>query len=323
MPQRAIHCEVPLPPVGGNIPRIGLEYLPPSDTAPEPFVFDAGGPGRSDFPPAPMPQEPSGPDRSPLIVSTLRTHPLRQPLTRPLSYEDMKQRWELRKQQIREIEDPVQRFTLRFLAELMGDDYKRVHRAIGMPLLGSEQRLASDPLSNYLDERDREDHQRLLTRNGTRMIRRPLRNALKELPVVYDVESAIRDIRTVNVEVQSRGRSMGRVSMRVRASHLEDPVELYWIRGGLRLASSQEYGKFSYTTQLTENLALRFRSKYDYDDKDWHLFGNLEYNVSPTTIVNLFAGNEINTISGIGTYPGGPQSDATAKGLLFCVVHLF
>jgi hypothetical protein len=242
----------------------------------------------------------------------------------PLDFTGRQERWELSRETIRATQNTLERVALRFLSELIGDDHKRVERAIGAPLLRSQLRLSSDPLSNYLDERDREDHHRRMTRNGTRMVRRPLRNALKELPLFNDVEVAIHSFKAKNVTSTPRNRrKYGRVSLRLRAGRFEDPVEVAWIRQGFRVGSSMEYLKASYSTELLPNLHIHLRSRYNYDDARPRLLGSLEYDISPSTRLHALAGNRINLFSGLRTYPGGPQGETSTKGLLVLVEHQF
>lgn len=303
---------VPLPSSGATMVRVGVEYLPPDSELAETADYHATGSDEDRTP---------AESQSAMVVSPLAEA---EPPPENPRFDELQVRWELARDEIRRKRNSVERVTLRFLSELMGDDRKRVQRALGTPLLGSQLRLASDPLSNFLDERDREDHQRLLTKNGTRMIRRPIRNALKELPILNDVELAIHQFKTENPYVPKRSsRRFGRVSVRIRVSHFEDPIEIYFVHSGVRVGSSLDYFKASYTAHLTQGLSLRLRSRYDYDDSGLRLFGNLEYKLNEYTTIHALAGNRINTLSGPATYPGGPQSDEKTKGVLIYVEHLF
>ena len=306
----------PPPPATGSVVRIGVEYLPPDTerskpTGPHAALLGTAGPETSAHPDVVVGQPW---EQRPPVSDTQNT----------LEFSGLQARWELERAEIRSKRSTLERISLRFISELIGDDRKRVKRAIGAPLLSIQQRLSSDSLSNFLDERDNEEHQRLLTENGTRMLRRPLRNSIKEIPLFNDVEIALDGIKASNVYyVQQSARTLGRVSVKLRAGRWEDPLELTWIKRGIRIGSTQRYLKVSYTTRLSDGLNFRLRSRYDYVDYGWRLLGNLEYKVNSYTTVNALAGNRINTRSGPATFPGGPQSDERTKGLLFYVEHQF
>lgn len=301
--------------------RIGVEYLPPDTasvgwTAAMPELHSSLQ-GRS--------QQILNPTAQPAMVVSSRPGARNvQPTEPDIDFTDLQERWQLTRKSIRAVKNPLERVALRFLAELIGDDHKRVQRAIGAPLLRSQIRVASDPLSNFLDERDRMDQNRQLTENGTRMIRRPLRNAIKELPLFSDVEGAINDFKTHNAPAAPRIRNRyGRLSVGLRAGRLDDPVELTWIKKGIRVSSSQDYFKASFATELYPDLQLRIRTRYDYRDYNLRLLGNLTYTFSEWTSVHAMAGNLINVEAGLSPYPGGPQGRGRANGALVMVEHHF
>ena len=137
------------------------------------------------------------------------------------------------------------------------------------------------------------------------------------------MEVAIHSFKSETPYIHTERRKRGRVSLRLRTGRLDDPVELRWIRSGISVGSSIDYGKISYTNQITPRLSLRLRSRLEYEDSDVRLFGNLEYKLNAQTTVHALAGNRINILSGPATYPGGPRSDEKGKGLLVFVEHLF
>lgn len=301
--------------------RIGVEYLPP-DT--DRVGWSAATPkwrstvhGRA--------QQILNPGAQPaMVVSSRHGSRMVQPAEPDIDFTDLQERWQLTRKAIRAVKNPLERVALRFLAEMIGDDHKRVERAIGAPLLRSQIRVASDPLSNFLDERDRMDQNRRLTENGTRMIRRPVRNAIKELPLFSDVEFAINTFKTHNAPAAPRIRNRyGRLSARLRASRLDDPVELTWIKKGIRVSSSQDYFKASFATELYPDLQLRIRTRYDYRDYNMRLLGNLTYTFNEWTFLHAMAGNLINVEAGLSPYPGGPQGRERGNGALLLVEHHF
>ena len=300
-----------LPPATSTYTRVGVEYLPPETQRRRATGSWIDPQGAESTQPSlvvvddPLFSNPPRSGRQPISVAP-----------------EVQERWALERAQIRAKRNVIERVALRFLSELIGDDRKRVQRAIGAPLLHAELRLSDDPMSNFLDERDREDHQRLLTKNVSRMIRRPARNAAKELPLFNNVESAIQSFKDANRKYQDKKKlGLGRISMRLRAN--SNPVELVWIRGGLRIASNMEHGKASFSTSLTEDLKISLRTKFSYDNHDWRLFGSLEYDLNDYSTFYVLAGNEVNILGGPVSFPGGPQSEETSKGILLYFEHQF
>ncbi|MCA8955933.1 MAG: hypothetical protein KDC87_07655, partial [Planctomycetes bacterium] len=311
-------CSSIFPPSHSGSLRVGVEYLPLGEGC---AALVGQATGSETDPACGTPALPT-PSQAGLVVSSLR------PDTPPPRYEplgrasELQVRWELGKEAIRATRDPYERVTLRFLAELVGDDRKRVQRTLGAPLLNPLLRPDSHAMSNYLDERDDADQQRLLTEHGRRMIRRPMRNAVRELPLVHDVETAVREFKEHNVdEPQRRSSHFGRISLRARLS--SDPLEVAWILGGARIGTSMNYLRTSYTAYLTSNLSLRLRGRYDYRDSEWRLFGSAVYEHSETTSVHALLGNHIDILSGPTSYPGGPQSEEPGQGVLVYVEHHF
>lgn len=310
-----------LPSCQTPIIRIGVEYLPPGtdDEGWNTSIPDwrASLQGRSA-----RPQNP-GTQRD-MVVSSLRSMLENEQPEPQMDFTNLQERWYLTRSAIRAVKNPLERVALRFIAELIGDDHKRVERAIGAPLLQSQIRLSSDPMANFLDERDRMHQNRRLTENGTRMIRRPLRNAIKELPLFSDVEFAINSFKTNNVTATpTNRRRFGRFSVRVRATHLEDPVELTWTMMGVRISSSQDYLKASFAAELLPDLELRIRTRYDYRDYNLRVLGDLNYTLNEWTSIHAMAGNLINVDAGLSSYPGGPPGDDRSKGALVLVEHHF
>ena len=108
----------------------------------------------------------------------------------------------------------------------------------------------------------------------------------------------------------------------IRGGDLSDPIELRWLRGGLRVASTRSYLTTAYIADLTDRLRFTVRYKYDYTDTDWRLTGNLEYEINDFTTFHVLAGNRIDIV-GQFTFPGGPQNEDASKGVLCYFHHQF
>ena len=311
-----------LPSNQASVIRIGVEYLPPD---PRNTTTNSKRPDWYSPRPEQPRKDPKTSAQPNMVVSPRGSIHPHQPVESNLDFTNRQERWQLTQQSISAVQDPLERFALRFLSEMIGDDHKRVERAIGAPLLRSQIRLSSDPLSNFLDERDQMDQNRQLTKSGTRMVRRPLRNALREMPLLNDIETALNSFksnpRTTNAPRARR--QYGRVSLRVRGSDLENPLEVTWIKKGIRVSSSQDYAKASYATELRPDLRLQIRTRYDYGDYKLRLLGNLTYALGNGTSLRAMAGNLINVEAGLAPYPGGPQGDDHSTGAFVVIEHHF
>ncbi|MHC4514697.1 MAG: hypothetical protein ACYTGW_14870 [Planctomycetota bacterium] len=237
---------------------------------------------------------------------------------------------DLSRERIASVEHPVERMGLRFLREVVGDDRRRVDRALGSPILTSQLGYLSPNVPmTYVDRRDQENHLQLIRRYGTRLLRRPARRALKELEIVNTVERALKKFKAVHIPLtgeyqrEHRQRHRGRFSMHLSASDLTDPAELYYRHSGWKIGGGLTTARLSYSKHLTDNMLLNLRSSIGYDDQNVKVLGRVAFKVSQTTTLNLSAGNDITVLTSPVTYTGMPPDQERSEGFVFYVEHMF
>jgi hypothetical protein len=114
----------------------------------------------------------------------------------------------------------------------------------------------------------------------------------------------------------------GRMSLRVHVDDASDPVEVAYMKSGVRIASSQEAGKLSIDWQLTERVKLELRTRTVYDKHDYGVRADLSYWPSATTSVHLCFGDDLDFLSTSSIYSlFETQMDGT--GMLLYAVHVF
>ncbi|MBL8725986.1 MAG: hypothetical protein JNK49_18215 [Planctomycetes bacterium] len=169
------------------------------------------------------------------------------------------------------IQNPVERETLRFVQDLVREDWRRSGRAGREPFFAWQPPDTGEPLlwSEELAARNREEW---LQSHGPAHLRKPLQQLLRRLPLVRDLELEIAKFRAEHVpltqDYQDQHRGSGRSarwSVRLRPSQLQDPLEMVFQFGPLRLGSSQRLGKFAFVQPLGERLQAEVHWRTDYE----------------------------------------------------------
>lgn len=303
--------------------RIGVEFLPPTSTDGLLKSLRRGLSTRPLLDAPPRIGVTAEADR-PLNLPRAAAPAVKQPVEAELP-------WTFDKYEIRAIKDPFERVGVRFVRELIGDNLRRARREFGPMIHNTRHHDLSYPsLPNYLDERRKQDEELFFAEHGRHFIRRPMRNALKSFTIFQDLEVAIEDFKSEHLPITStdeRGRparaGWGRVSMRLRVTDHEDPLEFTYRRSGWRFGTSQERIKARYTTELVEDFTLSLTTRFEYESSDFSVRANLTYVFDETTRAHLVAGESLGFFSNseVFTLMESPlQGDA---GLLFYVEHLF
>src|SRR5262245_19215749 len=208
--------------------------------------------------------------------------------------------WMMSSDDLANVRDPLERETLHFIDDLMGEDRRRLRREFGTPILTMQ---AADLQSPGVD-RDTSDPQadeeaQWLAEHGVELLRRPLNRMLRRTPLVQQFELDLDDWKESNVplsEEYSRTHDtndLGRMSMRVHTSNLRDPVDLVYMRSGVRVGSSQSQLKLGLSRHLSRDVLLEVRAREDYDDHEWHLRADLSWILSPRTSLHFVTGDNI------------------------------
>ena len=113
------------------------------------------------------------------------------------------------------------------------------------------------------------------------------------------------------------------MSVRLHTSDLADPVELAYIRSGIRIGTSQESGKLSIDWDLSATLRLELRARADYATHEEHLRADLAYRHSPTTSLHVSIGDDMDFLSTSSIYSLFETPMDGAPGLVLYAVHIF
>jgi hypothetical protein len=244
--------------------------------------------------------------------------------------------FDLSREGIARVDDTGERMTLRFLRELLGEDRLRVQREIGAPILNTHLRTySSDMVDTAIDRAEREDQYSEVLRYQGRLVNRPLRKTLKELGIVRQVELAVDEFKAEHVplsgayqEARGSGGGWGRMSVRLKLSNLDDPVELAYLNDGVRVASRLELLKLGYDSWVTDELRLGFNTNYYYADGRCNVWAQMTYRVDPRTHVYCMMGDSMDLLTSTAMYPliTSPLELPAAEsslGILIYVEHLF
>ena len=286
-----------LPPEG-LVLRIGVEHLPPDPR------FGEDDPPRVE--PARTAYRPSGRDAD----ASLATE-------RPLL-------------ELASSDDPLAQEALHFVSDLIEADRHRVRREVGLPFFGVQ---TTDPDRGPLLDSEREvqvEHEEWVHEHASALLRRPVRQLLKRLPLVRDVEVEFESFRSANVplcepwqQLHDRDRRGGRLSLRVHVDELEDPVEMAWVWRGLRIGSSQESGKLGFDLPFTDRLRLELRARTEYDSGDSGFRVDMSWRQSRATSWHLAVGDDMDFLSTSSMYSFFESPMDGAPGLVFYAVHVF
>ncbi len=296
----------------GNPLCLGVEYLPPAGE-----------------------EESLAPDRLPVQAELMLSGPApapRQPDRTPLWSRERTERhtWAMTAEDLAQVRDPVERETLHFVEDLMGEDRRRLRRDIGTPILTMQ---ASDMQSPGIDlaaeEVQAEEEAQWMAEHGVDLLRRPLQMLLRRLPLVQQLEIDLDEFKQDNVPLtEEYGRAhdvadLGRVSMRVHAGDPKDPIELVYLRSGIRIGSSQSQLKLGYARHLAKAVTLEIHTRQNYDDRTWRVRADLSWELSPRTSLHFVAGDNLDFLTTSTVYSLFESPMDGSPGLLIYAVHLF
>ncbi|MEM7200084.1 MAG: hypothetical protein AAF628_07450 [Planctomycetota bacterium] len=318
------------PPTGSHGPRLGIEYLPSEQVRPEVAAAPLA-------PSSPMLLLSLGSAAAPLpeVVPAPRSAPAE--FIDPDPDEDPRQRlpWDMDRDEIARIDNPVERFTLQFVRNIVGEDRNRVQRRISAPILFNRSRRASSygALWSVLDERDHEDQELLVAREGRSLLSKPFRSATRDSTFIRDLELVLEDFKETHLPLRGGeetrgGRNLGRLSLRLRRLGGSDPVEVTYVREGWRIGSGQRRLRVGYRTDLSDSVGIALRTNYRYHSASMDVSGDLHWQLSDITRFHLLAGNQVDLLTGTTMYPlvHSPvvlRAADESLGALFYVEHLF
>jgi len=229
------------------------------------------------------------------------------------------------------IADPIARETMHFVADMVATDRQRARREVGIPFF--DYRAFDEARGPLLvsERRLLEDQQQWMQQNGKRLLNRPLRLLARRLPIVHEFEIELQEFRSEHVPLtepyrQQHGdrRKLGRMSMRLHTSDVEDPVEVVYIHhSGVRVGSSQSRAKMSLDFDLSDRINLSFRARHRYDNGDTSLRTDLIYRPSTHWSLHVAAGDNMDFLSTSSMYSLFESPMDGSPGLVLYAVHTF
>lgn len=294
----------------GQVLRIGLEFLPPDERFPD--ESDVRAETRVANYPISLAS-----DQAVRPVALRFDQPSRAPQLSAIDFES--------------IDDPIARETMHFCSDLIQADRQRVTREVGIPFFDFRDDVMELAPLLTSERRQREEHEQWSQQHGPRLLKRPLRQLAKRLPLARDFEIALEDFRSDHVPLtepyrQAHGdrRKLGRMSLRLRTRDFGDPIELVYIHhSGIRIGSSQEQGKLSLDFNLSENLNFTLRARTDYASGRSGIRTDLIYRSSENMSLHLAAGDDMNFLSTSSLYSLFESPMDGSPGLLLYAVHTF
>ncbi len=299
------------PAVPGVRLRIGVEFLPPeSDHEPELPIADVS------------------PTLEPSMIAA--QDPARRRSEPELPNRDAQHTWSMSASDLAAVDEPIARETVRFVDDMMREDDRAGRRELRRPFLDYQPvDIDGGPLL-WSEEQCEEAHAEWVHANGPSLLRKPARQLLRRLPLVREIELEFEDFRSGNVPlsepyqaVHGDPRRLGRLSLRVHARDLQDPVEVVYILGGVRIGSSQNIGKVSLDWQLSEQVSLQVRASTDYQSREHRLRADLSYWASSTTSLHLCVGDDLDFLSTTSIYSLFDSPMDGSPGILLYAVHSF
>lgn len=297
----------PLPAIDAA-PRVGIEYL-----APEVELADLE-PSRVWVEPLHDTDDPWRHQRTP-------------PPPRP---SERKHTWLMDADDLAAVEDIEARLTLQFLDNLMGEDRRRVYRELGTPILQPQMiDLQSPGIELPTETSQREESEAWLADHGSVLLNRPLRRLLRQTPLVQQLELELDEFKSDHVplsgpyrEVHGDQRNLGRLSMRVRMRP-QDPVEIAYMRSGVRVSTGQEKLKLGYSRSLTDRVTLEINTSRTYSDHAWGMRADLIWDLDLDNSLHFVVGDDLDFLSTSSVYSMFDSPMDGSPGLLVYALHLF
>ncbi|MGE3175135.1 MAG: hypothetical protein AB7O97_21080 [Planctomycetota bacterium] len=238
--------------------------------------------------------------------------------------------WTMSADDLAAVRNPMVRETLQFIDDVMGEDRRRLLRNLGTPILRMQTiDLQSPGIDLGADELRAEEQARWMAENGTALLRRPLQKLLRRTALVRGLEFELDAFKEDNVPLSEeygnahRSTDLGRVSMRLHAGDLQDPVELAYMHSGVRVSSSQDRVKMRFSRQVADDVFLEVRTRHDFDDGDWGVRADLRWTLSPQTNLHFVAGDDLDFLATSSVYSLFESPMDGSPGLLVYAVHIF
>lgn len=209
----------------------------------------------------------------------------------------------LTKRQIAELPTASERVAFRLLHTLVGEDGDRLPRELGWSYLlrqiDAVDRLAGDP---WADDREAADDA-ALQEIAPRLVGKAVRRALREVPIVRDVELWFQDFKVESLPLsgtwldgREERRELGHLSLRLQDGH--DPLRVTYSVRGWRIGASRDTVRAGFSAPLGENLSIAVTSTFDHAADKFDAMAELKFAVSARTRLLLTFGNQVHVFPG-------------------------
>jgi len=237
--------------------------------------------------------------------------------------------WTMDATELAAIHNPVAREALQFVDDLMFEDWRRVRREVREPFF-QYQPIHDGQLILWSEQAMAQQRSEWLHENGPNLLRKPLQRLWRRMPLLRDLELTLDSLRTNHLPLtqnyeEARGgkRTRGRISVRVRPSNSDDPVEVVFMHSGVRIGSSQTVGKLTIGRQVTDKLWAELHARVDYETRRHSARINLTYWLTQTTRFHFAYGDGLDFLPSASAFSVLDAPGQERTGFLLYAVHTF
>jgi hypothetical protein len=195
--------------------------------------------------------------------------------------------------------------TLRLLHTLVGRDGDRLPQELGWAFLqrqlSATERSNEDSWTPFLDH----DVEGALQEMGPSLLRKPVLNALRELPLACNVELWIEEFKRNHVPTSGawldshdeQARRHGHLSLRFQGDG-SDPLAVTYSVHGWRVGTSRDRVRAGFSAPLGDGLWLGVGTEFDHRLDRYDASVQLKFDISARTRMLFTFGNQINVFPG-------------------------
>jgi hypothetical protein len=185
-------------------------------------------------------------------------------------------------------------------------------------------RLHSDPWS---EERQAADDA-ALEEIAPRLVGKAFRRALREVPLVRDVEVWFQDFKVESLPLsgtwldgREERRELGHLSLRLQDG--SDPLRVTYSVRGWRLGASRETVRAGFSTPLGDGLSFAVTTGFDHAHDQFDAMAELKFAVSARTRLLLTFGNQVHLFPGPTLERNGHKEFDGGTGAMVYVETIF
>lgn len=210
----------------------------------------------------------------------------------------------LSRRQIDALPTTTERFTFRMLHTLVGADGDRLPRELGWSFLLRQMDAVDlaniDPWAEDLDAQDAAALQKI----APDLVSKSVRRALRELPLVRDVELWFQDFKVESLPLSGtwldgrdeERRELGHLSLRLRSGR--DPLQMTYSVQGWRLGVSRDTVRTGFSTPLSDDITLAITSSFNHARDTYDAMAELKFALNARTRLLFTFGNQLHVFPG-------------------------